>query len=263
MKQMPWFRVYTEAVDDEKLRLLAFEDRWHFVALLCCKGQGILDDPSRLLKRKIAIKLGLDLSTLDEVARRLSEVGLIDKETLQPIKWNERQFKSDSSAERTKAYRDRLKRHRDVTVTAQETDTESDTESDTNTEKTKPAASETLIPKPTNAGLYCRSMMKNGIQGCNPSHPTLLALINAGATEEEFVAAAKNAAERGKASFSYVVGTVKRQREEAAELILHKGRMPTKLDLLDHENKESTMRAKARLFGSPTEKDVTNETTRL
>jgi|GEM_PF-6223465 len=32
---------------------------------------------------------------------------------------------------------------------------------------------------------------------------------------------------------------------------------------LQQENKESTMRAKARLFGSPTEKDVTNETTRL
>jgi len=25
MKAMPWFRMYTEAIDDEKLRLLAFE----------------------------------------------------------------------------------------------------------------------------------------------------------------------------------------------------------------------------------------------
>lgn len=32
---------------------------------------------------------------------------------------------------------------------------------------------------------------------------------------------------------------------------------------LQQENKESTLRAKARLFGSSTEKDVTNETTRL
>jgi hypothetical protein len=91
----------------------------------------------------------------------------------------------------------------------------------------------------------------------------LLVLIQSGATEDEFRQAAKTAIEKGKPNFSYVVGIVKRQREEAAKLVLHQGRMPTKQDLLDHENKESTLRAKARLFGSPTEKDVTNETTRL
>ncbi|EXU79084.1 hypothetical protein AX13_08315 [Comamonas aquatica DA1877] len=42
-KQLPWFRVYTRMVDDDKLKLLAFEDRWHFVALLCLKGEGLLD----------------------------------------------------------------------------------------------------------------------------------------------------------------------------------------------------------------------------
>lgn len=42
MSNMPRFRAYTEMVDDEKLRLLAFEDRWHYVALLCLKGQGVI-----------------------------------------------------------------------------------------------------------------------------------------------------------------------------------------------------------------------------
>lgn len=79
-----WFRMYTEAVDDEKLRLLAFEDRWHFVALLCCKAQGLLDGEDPLMRRKIAVKLGLAVRELDEVARRLEEVGLVDAETLQP-----------------------------------------------------------------------------------------------------------------------------------------------------------------------------------
>src|SRR3569623_1727505 len=120
----PWFRLYSEAVDDEKLRLLAFEDRWHFIALLCCKNNGILDTEPNLMRRKVAVKLGLDLRELGEVARRLSEVGLIDEDTLQPIKWNDRQFKSDTSKDRTKAYRDRLKRNSDVTVTAQEEDTD-------------------------------------------------------------------------------------------------------------------------------------------
>ena len=105
----PWFRLYSEAVDDEKLRLLAFEDRWHFVALLCCKNMGILDDMSVITRRKIAVKMGLDLRELGEVARRLAEVDLIDQDTLQPKKWDERQFKSDSSSERVRAYREKMK----------------------------------------------------------------------------------------------------------------------------------------------------------
>jgi hypothetical protein len=141
----PWFRLYSEAVDDEKLRLLAFEDRWHFIALLCCKNNGILDTEPGLMRRKVAVKLGLDLRELGEVARRLAEVGLIDEESMQPIKWNDRQFKSDTSAERTKAYRDRMKRHGDVTVTAQET--ESDTEQKQIKTKTKRTSGADVFPE--------------------------------------------------------------------------------------------------------------------
>jgi len=129
--KLPWFRMYGEAVDDEKLRLLAFEDRWHFVALLCCKTQGILDEGSAIMHRKVAVKLGVDMRTLEEIVRRLAEVELIDEKTLQPIAWENRQFKSDSSKERTQKYRERMKRHSDGVVTVQETDTEADTDTDT------------------------------------------------------------------------------------------------------------------------------------
>lgn len=125
---LPWFRMYVEAVDDEKLRLLAFEDRWHFVALLCCKGKGILDGDGSLVRRMVAVKLGLDLRSLDEVVRRLSEVGLVDKRTLQPCAWDERQFLSDKSTVRVRAYRERMKRFGNVSETAQDTDTDSDTD---------------------------------------------------------------------------------------------------------------------------------------
>lgn len=102
-----WFRMYAEAVDDEKLRLLAFEDRWHFVALLCCKAQGLLDGTDVLTRRKVAVKLGLDSRELEEIARRLAEVGLIDASSLQPMAWDRRQFKSDDSKERVRAYREK------------------------------------------------------------------------------------------------------------------------------------------------------------
>ena len=113
-KQLPWFRTYTRMVDDDKLKLLAFEDRWHFVALLCLKGEGLLDkgDTPGMLMRKVAVKLGLDVRSLEEVARRLAEVGLIDQATLQPVKWDGLQMRSDSdttAAERKKRQRERAK----------------------------------------------------------------------------------------------------------------------------------------------------------
>jgi hypothetical protein len=110
---LPWFRTYTRLIDDEKLKLLAFEDRWHFMAILCCKGQGILDNPGELMRRKVAVKLGLAVRELDEVVRRLSEVGLIDADTLQPLAWDKLQFVSDSDPtrnERQARYRERVKR---------------------------------------------------------------------------------------------------------------------------------------------------------
>lgn len=97
-KELPWFRLYTKTVDDEKLKLLAFEDRWHFVALLCLKGQGLLDkgDAPAMMMRKAAVKMGLDVRSLEEVARRLEEVELIDADTLQPINWAGLQMRSDT-----------------------------------------------------------------------------------------------------------------------------------------------------------------------
>lgn len=239
----PWFRLYSEAVDDEKLRLLAFEDRWHFIALLCCKNNGVLDEPqSSLMRRKVAVKLGLDLRELGEVARRLSEVGLVNEDTLQPLAWDDRQFKSDTSKQRTKEYRDRLKSHRDVTVTAQDThtDTDSDSETEVITHTIEEPEKPCVIPQPGLAGSCCQTMISNGIHGCNPHHPTLLALLDAGATQDEFAYAAKDAKARGNPKFSYVIGIVRKQREDAAKLVLHKGRLPTKEEKLYQSNRAAT-----------------------
>jgi len=141
--------MYVEAVDDEKLRLLAFEDRWHFIALLCCKGQGLLDGSDPLLRRKVAVKLGLDSRELEEVARRLAEVGLIDAQTLQPVAWDKRQFKSDDSKERVRSYRERVKRDCNVTVTPERSDSNAvvtSQETETETENTKRTRARAVRP---------------------------------------------------------------------------------------------------------------------
>ena len=144
---LPWFRMYAEAVDNDKLRLLAFEDRWHYVALLCCKAQGLLDVDSALRDRRIAVKLGVQVRELDEVLRRLSEVDLIDPQTLEPVGWSERQFRSDTdptNAERQKRWRERNKKNKDIEeqrvtrplrnghITRRDTDTDTDTDTEKN-----------------------------------------------------------------------------------------------------------------------------------
>lgn len=92
-------------------------------------------------------------------------------------------------------------------------------------------------PNPSSAGACCQQMRAQGIAQTNPSHPTLLTLIQSGATPEEFGQAARTAVEKGKADFNYVLGIVKRQREEAAKLVLHQGRLPSKQESIEAHNR--------------------------
>src|SRR3954453_2471882 len=91
--------------------------------------------------------------------------------------------------------------------------------------------------QPGASGPCCNALTRHGVHGFNPHHPTFLALLEAGAVEEEFVEAARSALTRGKTSFAYVIGTVKRQREEAAKLVLHRGRLPNRQEMLESRNK--------------------------
>lgn len=138
---LPWFRAYADMVDNEKVRLLSFDDRWHFVAILCCKAQGILDRHGQMTRRKVAVKLGVDLQTLDEIVRRLSEVGLIDAKNFEPTGWKKRQFVSDNSTKRVRKHR-KTKGTGNVSETFQKQDsavtvTPPDTDSDTDSEEEK------------------------------------------------------------------------------------------------------------------------------
>lgn len=161
-KPLPWFRLYGEMIDDEKVRLLAFEDRWHYVALLCCKCAGLLDagDKPELLRRKLGVKLGLAQRELEAAANRLAEVGLIDAETFQPLGWDVRQFASDTdptAAERKRRQRERQRGSygtdvsRVTPVTVTRTDTDTDTEEETKQEQRAPrkraASVEVALPE--------------------------------------------------------------------------------------------------------------------
>lgn len=129
--QLRWLRLWTDIVSDPKIRLLAFEDRWHYVALLCMKRSGHLECASSLLERTVAVTLGLIERDASEVKRRLMEVGLIS-EHWQPLAWEKRQFSSDLSTNRVRAFRKRFTKQdetsRKRSRNAPETETESESE---------------------------------------------------------------------------------------------------------------------------------------
>ncbi|MFZ8920806.1 MAG: hypothetical protein ACO20P_15235 [bacterium] len=115
--------------------MLAFEDRWHFIAIMACHSQE-LGGGDEFFERSLAIKLGVQLRELEEIQRRLMDVNLIDANWI-PIGWDDRQFLSDNSKARVKKYREKqrlsksvteVKRDCNVTVTVQDTDTDTDTE---------------------------------------------------------------------------------------------------------------------------------------
>ena len=79
----------------------------------------------------------------------------------------------------------------------------------------------------TLAGEICIAIKKEGILDINPANPTLLTLINSGASVDEFSNAAKIAKEKGK-NFAYTLAIVKGQREDAKNINVFKGNMPKK-----------------------------------
>jgi len=71
-------------------------------------------------------------------------------------------------------------------------------------------------PAPTRAGSACLAMKAAGIPDVSPSHPKLLALLVAGATNEELADAARHAVTNGKPSFAYSLAVAVGRRHDAA-----------------------------------------------
>ncbi len=80
---------------------------------------------------------------------------------------------------------------------------------------------------PTAAGAICQALKAAGIANVNPGHPGLLVLLQAGASEAEFVGAAPKASGKND-PFGYVLKVVEGQRRDAAQSAdgLHRGPLP-------------------------------------
>lgn len=73
-------------------------------------------------------------------------------------------------------------------------------------------------PTPTPAGAACLAMLAEGVHRTNPHDPRLLELIDAGASTDQFRAAAADAVHRGKPNQGYALGIVRGQMTEAAQI---------------------------------------------
>jgi hypothetical protein len=126
----PWFRFYDEVLNDPKVQSLDGDTFKVWVNLLCvtsrCDGHIFFDDISFHLRMGDKEALAYCVKLADKDLLIPTEHGYI------PNAWDKRQYKTDTSAERTKAYRERKKiAKRDGGVTSHVTPPDTDTETDT------------------------------------------------------------------------------------------------------------------------------------
>jgi hypothetical protein len=109
-----WFRLYDELLDDPKVQMMPPElfKAWVNILCLASRNEGRL--PS---VHDMAFSLRMDETLLETFLKQMMERGLVDDDgvSLFPHKWSERQFKSDSSTERVRKYREKLEETGNVT----------------------------------------------------------------------------------------------------------------------------------------------------
>lgn len=110
----PWFRFYTEALTDPKLRRLTPAQRWLWVAVLGAARQSptpgvlMLTESEPLTCGDLADLAGMPEKATREGLGRLEELGLVavdDDGAWSVPKWNDRQFESDDTTARTRKHR--------------------------------------------------------------------------------------------------------------------------------------------------------------
>lgn len=111
----PWFRFYTEALTDPKLRRLTPAQRWLFVAVLgaarssCVPGVLLLTEREPLTAADLADLAGMPEKATKDGLAAMDRLGLIqmddDLGAWRVPKWGDRQFESDDTTARTSKHR--------------------------------------------------------------------------------------------------------------------------------------------------------------
>jgi hypothetical protein len=130
---MKWFKLYPEIANHPRLRILSFEDRWHYISVMCAKADGTLDQANAKLRdQMLSVHLGLTPVEMAQVKERLMDVELI-AEDWDIINWEDKQSSDATGAARKRRQRAREKlvkeeelrnknKEQNVTVTGQSRD---------------------------------------------------------------------------------------------------------------------------------------------
>jgi hypothetical protein len=100
-----WFRLYAEFSSDPKVQMMSEAMQRRLVMLFCMRCS---DVTVTLSDEEIAFQLRISSEELAETKALFVAKGFINN-SWEIVHWEERQFASDSSTARTKAYRDRKK----------------------------------------------------------------------------------------------------------------------------------------------------------
>lgn len=127
---MQWFRLHNKLLNDPVVQTLSDKNFKIYINLLCLAS---IEDKDGDIGTLNSISFALR-ETKEDVSScfiALQEAGLIvtsvtDSETFQIPQWKKKQYKSDTSTDRVKKHREKVKRSKTVTVTPPDTD--SDTE---------------------------------------------------------------------------------------------------------------------------------------
>lgn len=126
MAGLQWFRLYAEFATDPKVQTMSEAMQRRLIMLFCLQ---CCDALVTLCDAELAVTLRISEEELDETRRHFIKRGFLTKDG-KISNWNKRQFKSDSSRDRTRRYRDRLvtsqQSHGDVSVTHSESESESE-----------------------------------------------------------------------------------------------------------------------------------------
>lgn len=219
-----WFRHYAGMMRDGKLVSVALKSEqpiervlWVWGAILESAAEINDNGKFTLDTAEAAYFLRAEQIDLDRIVGTLQELGRIAKNRV--VRWGDRQFSSDRSADRTRTYRARRKGESAldpnvtatgdaVTVTSQPSHSDApelDTELDTETEKKekKDSRSVAVATRPSESPFeeFWKAYPKR--EGSNPKQPArkkYLGALRAGAEASEILAAVKRFAEEERKS---------------------------------------------------------------
>lgn len=225
MAGMDWFRWHHGSVTDPKFQLVARKSGASLPDVLAVWAY-VLETASQAEERGVFGEI--DAEALDclfnfpstetrtaDILQAMKERGLIDDFHI--VAWHKRQPKREredgTAAERKQRQRD--KEASGVTDDVTPSHATSHQKKPRGEERREEEITPTSVGvAPTLAGEACKAMKAKGLQGVNPSHPKLKALLDAGITVDELAGAAEDAVAKKK-PFAYALATAEGRRRDS------------------------------------------------